>query len=111
MYLIHTLLPCFDYDWYFLYAKFQNSKLFCHFLVHGTFISGYLQGHYKRLYHRSRRWRALVAKLNGGGSGNLSTSLSNVAKLAAHPKFVWVFNANCDGTIIYNDLYVGTTGL
>jgi hypothetical protein len=38
-----------------------------------------------------------------GGSGNLSTSLSNVATLAAHPKFVWVFNANCDGTIIYND--------
>jgi hypothetical protein len=42
-----------------------------------------------------------------GGSGNLSslksTSLSNVARLAAHPKFVWVFNANCDGTIIYND--------
>jgi hypothetical protein len=37
------------------------------------------------------------------GSGNLSTSLSNVAKQAAHPKFVWVFNANCDGTIIYND--------
>jgi hypothetical protein len=30
-------------------------------------------------------------------------SLSNVAKLAAHSKFVWVFNANCDGTIIYND--------
>jgi hypothetical protein len=29
--------------------------------------------------------------------------LSDVAKLAAHPKFVWVFNANCDGTIIYND--------
>jgi hypothetical protein len=24
----------------------------------------------------------------------LSTSWSNVAKLAAHPKFVWVFNAN-----------------
>jgi hypothetical protein len=39
----------------------------------------------------------------GSGSVNLSTSLSNVAKLAAHPKFVWVFNANCDGTIIYND--------
>jgi hypothetical protein len=39
----------------------------------------------------------------GGGSGNLSTSLSNVAKLAAHPKFVWVFNANYDATIIYND--------
>jgi hypothetical protein len=38
-----------------------------------------------------------------GGSGNLSTSLNNVARLAAHPKFVWVFNANCDGTIIYND--------
>jgi hypothetical protein len=37
------------------------------------------------------------------GSVNLSTSLSNVAKLTAHPKFVWVFNANCDGTIIYND--------
>jgi hypothetical protein len=36
-----------------------------------------------------------------GGSGNLSTSLSNVAKQAAHPKFVWVFN--CDGTIIYKD--------
>jgi hypothetical protein len=38
-----------------------------------------------------------------GGSGNLSTTLSNVARLAAHPKFVWVFNANYDGTIIYND--------
>jgi hypothetical protein len=38
-----------------------------------------------------------------GSSGNLSTGLSNVAKLAAHPKFVWIFNANCDGTIIYND--------
>jgi hypothetical protein len=38
-----------------------------------------------------------------GGSGNLFTSLSNVAKQVAHPKFVWVFNANCDGTIIYND--------
>jgi hypothetical protein len=38
-----------------------------------------------------------------GGIVNLSTSLSNVAKLAAHPKFVWVFNANRDGTIIYND--------
>jgi hypothetical protein len=38
-----------------------------------------------------------------GGSVNLSTSLSNIAKLAAHPKFVWVFNANCDGTIIYSD--------
>jgi hypothetical protein len=38
-----------------------------------------------------------------GGRGNLSTNLYNVARLAAHPKFVWVFNANCDGTIIYND--------
>jgi hypothetical protein len=38
-----------------------------------------------------------------GGSGNLSTSLSNVARLAAHPKFVWVFNASYDGKIIYND--------
>jgi hypothetical protein len=38
-----------------------------------------------------------------GGSGNLSTSLSKVVRLAAHQKFVWVFNANCDGTIIYND--------
>jgi hypothetical protein len=38
-----------------------------------------------------------------GGSGNLSTSLFNVARLAAHPKFVWVCNANYDGTIIYND--------
>jgi hypothetical protein len=33
----------------------------------------------------------------------VSTSLSNVARLAAHPKFVWVLNANYDGTIIYND--------
>jgi hypothetical protein len=40
-----------------------------------------------------------------GGSGNLSTSLSNVAKLAAHAKFVCTFNANYDGTIIYNDPY------
>jgi hypothetical protein len=38
-----------------------------------------------------------------GGSVNLSTSLSNVAKLAAHLQFVWVFNVNCDGTIIHND--------
>jgi hypothetical protein len=47
----------------------------------------------------------LVSPIGGAasGSGNLSTSLSNVAKLAAHPKFVWVFNANYDGTIIYND--------
>jgi hypothetical protein len=43
----------------------------------------------------------LVSSITGatGGSGNLSISLSNVARLAAHPKFVWVFNANCDGTI------------
>jgi hypothetical protein len=38
-----------------------------------------------------------------GDSGNLSTRLSNVARLAAHPKFLRVFNANYDGTIIYND--------
>jgi hypothetical protein len=38
-----------------------------------------------------------------GGSGNLSTSLPNVASLAAHSKFVWVFNTNCDGIIIYNE--------
>jgi hypothetical protein len=47
-----------------------------------------------------------------GGSVNLSTSLSNVAKLAAHPKFVWVFNANFDGMgqslmTLYN---IGTNG-
>jgi hypothetical protein len=48
----------------------------------------------------------LVLPVGGatGGSGNLSTSLSNVARLAAHPQFVWVFNANYDGTIIYNEL-------
>jgi hypothetical protein len=47
----------------------------------------------------------LVSPTGGitGGSGNLSTSFSDVATLAAHPKFVWVFNANCDGTIIFND--------
>jgi hypothetical protein len=47
----------------------------------------------------------LVSLIGGvtGGSGNLSTRLSNVARLAVHSKFVWVFNANCDGTIIYND--------
>jgi hypothetical protein len=53
-----------------------------------------------------------------GGSGNLFSSLSNVARLLAHPKFVWVFKANCDGTIIYNDpvfyqlyyLYCGQAG-
>jgi hypothetical protein len=47
----------------------------------------------------------LVSPIGGatGASGNLSTSLSNVARLAAHPKSVWVFNANYDGTIIYND--------
>jgi hypothetical protein len=47
----------------------------------------------------------LVSPIDGatGGSGNLSTSLSNVAMVASHPKFVWVFNANYDWTIIYND--------
>jgi hypothetical protein len=49
----------------------------------------------------------LVSPIGGatGGSGNLSTSLSNAAKLAAHPKLVWVFNANYDGTIIYDPIY------
>jgi hypothetical protein len=53
----------------------------------------------------------LVFPIGGAtsGSGNLSTSLSNVARLTAHPKFVWVFNANCDGTIIYNDPVYGAT--
>jgi hypothetical protein len=47
----------------------------------------------------------LVSPIGGapGGSGNLSTSLSTLARLAGHPKFVWVFNANYDGTIFYND--------
>jgi hypothetical protein len=47
----------------------------------------------------------LVSLIGGasGGSGNLSTSLSNVARQGAHLKFVWVFNANHDGTIFYND--------
>jgi hypothetical protein len=47
----------------------------------------------------------LVSPIGGdtGGSGNLFSSLSNVARLAAHPKFVWVVNAIYDGTIIYND--------
>jgi hypothetical protein len=50
-------------------------------------------------------WVRLVSLIGGatGDSGNLSTSLTNVARLAAHSKFVWVFNANYDGTIIYND--------
>jgi hypothetical protein len=47
----------------------------------------------------------LVSPIGGttGGNGNPATSLSNVARVAAHSKFVWVFNANYDGTIIYND--------
>jgi hypothetical protein len=32
-----------------------------------------------------------------------ATNLSNVARLPAHLKFVWVFNASYDGTIIYNE--------
>jgi hypothetical protein len=78
-----------------------------------------VQGHYKWLSHPIAvgvgdvvecaasliTWVRLVAPIGGatGGSGNLSTSLFNVARLAAHPKFVWVFNANCAGTIIYYD--------
>jgi hypothetical protein len=58
----------------------------------------------------------LVSPIGGttGGNGNLATSLSNVARVAAHSKFVWVFNANYDGTIIYNDpvlLYVEFSGV
>jgi hypothetical protein len=47
----------------------------------------------------------LVSPIGGapGGSGNQSTSLYKFARMAAHPKFVWIFNANYDGTIIYND--------
>jgi hypothetical protein len=46
----------------------------------------------------------LVSPIGGatGGNGNLSISLSKIARLPAHPKFVWVFNANYDGTF-YND--------
>jgi hypothetical protein len=28
------MITVFDYDWYFFHGKFQNSKLFCHFLLH-----------------------------------------------------------------------------
>jgi hypothetical protein len=75
-----------------------------------------IRGHYEWLSHSSRRWwRSCAASFitwvrlaspigsAAGGSLNLSTSLSNVAKLAAHPKFVCIFNANCDGTVIYNE--------
>jgi hypothetical protein len=50
-------------------------------------------------------WVRLVSPIGGalGGSRNLSTSLSNVARLGAHPKFVWVFNDNYDSTMtLYN---------
>jgi hypothetical protein len=56
-----------------------------------------------RVYNISETRLASPIGSAAGGSVNLSTSLSNVAKLAAHPKFVWVFNANCNGTIIYSD--------
>jgi hypothetical protein len=38
----------------------------------------------------------LVSAIGGytGGSGNLSINLSNVARLAAHPKFVRIFNVS-----------------
>jgi hypothetical protein len=47
----------------------------------------------------------LVSPIGGapGGSGNLSTSLSNVTKAGGTSKIVWVFNANYDGTIFYNN--------
>jgi hypothetical protein len=55
----------------------------------------------------------LVSPIGGdtGVCGNLFTSLSNVARLAAHPKFVWVFKANCDGTIIYNNPCIKTSAV
>jgi hypothetical protein len=54
----------------------------------------------------------LVSPIGGatGGSGNLFTSLSNVARVAAHPKFLWIFNANYDGTINYNDPVLNRKG-
>jgi hypothetical protein len=53
----------------------------------------------------------LVSPIGGatGGSGKLATSFANVARVAAHSKFVWVFNANYDGTIIYNNPVHGVT--
>jgi hypothetical protein len=36
------VVKCLDYDWYFLGGKFQNSKLFCHFLLHRKFTTSYL---------------------------------------------------------------------
>jgi hypothetical protein len=36
------MLHC-HYDWHFLGGKFQNLQLFCHFLLHKTFTSGYLR--------------------------------------------------------------------
>jgi hypothetical protein len=49
----------------------------------------------------------LVSPIGGdtGGSGNMSTSLSNVARLTAHPKFVWAFNADYDGESFIITLY------
>jgi hypothetical protein len=38
-----------------------------------------------------------------GGSGNLSSSLSNVARLAAHPKFVWFSTPTAMGQSFIND--------
>jgi hypothetical protein len=35
--------------------------------------------------------------------------LSNVPKLAAHPKFVWVFSANHDGTKLNITYFLTTT--
>jgi hypothetical protein len=57
-------------------------------------------------------WVRLIWPIEGdtGGSGNLSTSLSHFTRLAEHPKFVLVFNANGDGTIIHNDPVLRQTG-
>ncbi|KAH0819086.1 hypothetical protein GEV33_003705 [Tenebrio molitor] len=54
---------------------------------------------------RGREWsRSRTEKYTGCPKIRGTTQyLSNVAKQAAHPKFVWVFKANCDGKIIYND--------
>jgi hypothetical protein len=65
-----------------------------------TFAGG-KNSNYCFKWQRGNLLYKLVSSTNLG-SGNRSTSLSNVRRLAAHPKFVWNFNANCDGTIIYN---------
>jgi hypothetical protein len=50
-------------------------------------------------------WVKLVSPIGSaaGGSGNLSTSLSKVARLRHIQNLCEFSNVNCDGTIIYND--------